>query len=991
MPTHRPLVRPFFLFLLFLCGSLPSLLLAGEKLNFNADWRFIKEDVKDAEKTSTNDSSWQIVSAPHTFNDTDTFDDYATPKHEGERDQWSGRTWYRKSFDAPATWKGKKVFIEFEAVRQVAEVYLNGVLLGKSENGFLPFGFDLTPHLRPGEQNVLAVMCDNRFIADETGKNKWSAYEGGGKFPWNNPHWHPAHGGIYRNVFLHVTDPVHITLPLYSNLQTIGTYAYATEVSAESAKVGVQVEVINERLVPVSVAWASTIVDAKKKPVLRLNASADLAAGEKKVLSHERLLANPQLWDVDRPHLYTVYSELKVNGTIVDTVNTPLGIRFYKFTNDTGFHLNGRYVRLHGWGQKSTNEWAGLGAAFPDWMQYETLRLMREAGGNFVRWGHTAGGPAQITASDRLGQVVLQPGVDGEGDYKGHAWEVRAAAFRDLIIYYRNNPSIFIWEGGNQNVTKAHATELRGYMQQYDPHGGRLYAHRRPGDTCLPFLDMEVGTQGSHKYPQLPVVEGEYNRQESPRRVWDNFSPPDFGYKIPRKQEYHLTSEQFAVNQVIEYYSRIYRQGGKHCGGANWIFSDSTSGGRNTAEVTRASGEVDAVRLPKEAYYACRAMFRNDPQVHIIGHWSYPADRETTKDVFVVSNAAQVELRLNGKSLGVAKPTQRFLFTFKKVTWAPGRLEAVASDSTGKVVATHALETIGPAVALKLTPITGPSGWQGDGSDILLVDVEAVDVEGRRCPTVQQRVDFTLTGPAIWRGGYNSGKEKSTNNTWLDLEAGVNRVAIRSTHDEGKIILAVRSAGLKDATLRVPLNFVALQNGCLPALPEMPMPELPDALPAASEFDAPLPVIPELSGKYIQGFSYSGESSDVRIVPAAANGLPAYADTEGAKLTFVDLPSTIQGAEFVQLPFSERLYQAVDLMDFKVSAAGTLYIAYDPNIPLPAWTKPFKNTGEKIKVGEREMILLSRSVSKNQSLTLGSNRESGPEDCLLYVVFFVKK
>ena len=265
---------------------------------------------------------------------------------------------------------------------------------------------------------------------------------------------------------------------------------------------------------------------------------------------------------------------------------------------------------------------------------------------NWVRWGHCAAGPAQIEGCDRLGLMVEQPGVDGESDTVGAAWKIRAAAFRDMIIYYRNHPSIMIWEGGNQKVTQAHAQELRGLMDQFDPHGGRAYAHRRADATDAKFMDVGIGTEGGREIASLPVVEGEYDREESPRRVWDDFSPPNFGYPEAKGQTYQLTSEQYAVNEVAQYVHKTLRA--NHAGGANWIFSDSTSGGRDTAEVARASGEVDGVRLPKEAYYVCQAMFRDDPQVHIIGHWNYPAG--TKKTIYVASNCGDVELFVNGKS-----------------------------------------------------------------------------------------------------------------------------------------------------------------------------------------------------------------------------------------------------------------------------------------------------------------------------------------------------
>ncbi len=248
------LLRALALSLAFVVASLS----AAERLtlNFNPDWRFLKADPAGAQAPGFDDKAWSVVSTPHTYNDTDTFDNWSTPGHRGEQIQWSGRTWYRKTFTAPTAWSGKKVFIEFEAARQVAEVYLNGTLLGIAKSGFTPFGFDLTPHLKIGAPNVLAVMTDNRFMRDPldpataaeiarmngTGTtapvlssaanpNLSKLHEEINKgipekladlqadqIPWNNPHWHPAHGGLYRNVRLIITDPLHISLPLYSFL-----------------------------------------------------------------------------------------------------------------------------------------------------------------------------------------------------------------------------------------------------------------------------------------------------------------------------------------------------------------------------------------------------------------------------------------------------------------------------------------------------------------------------------------------------------------------------------------------------------------------------------------------------------------------------------------------------------------------------------------------------------------------------------------------------
>lgn len=829
-------------------------------LNFNPDWRFTKADPAGAEAVGFDDRTWTVVSTPHTYNDIDTFDNWSTPGHRGEQIQWGGRTWYRKTFTLPESFRGKRVFIEFEGVRQVAEVYLNGQRLGVSKTGFTPFGFDLTPHLKFGRTaNLLAVMCDNRFMKDPLDPEAAAAMgtaTGGGKpapnpnlaqlsakvneaipddldqlaadqIPWNNPHWHPAHGGIYRNVRLVVTDPLHITLPLYSFLRSVGPYVHATRITRESAMVTVEVPVENGRATGADrVDLRVEVFDADGRSVLVLEAGAQsLAAGARAQFTVSGNLPRPRLWEPAYPHVYRVVCALRVNGATVDTSEVPFGVRTVRWDSQQGLFLNGQHLKLHGWGQKPTNEWPGLGAALPDWLHAYTLRLMKEAGGNFVRWGHAAAGPALIAASDRLGLITDQPGVDGESDTRGAAWTLRASAFRDVIIYFRNNPSILIWEGGNQKVSREHARELRGLMDTYDPLGGRAYAHRRADQVTAEFMDVGIGTEGSREIARLPVVEGEYNREESPRRVWDAASPPNFGYPEAKGQTYQLTSEQFAVNQVAQYVKKLGAP--EHSGGANWIFSDSTSGGRVAVEVARASGEVDGVRLPKEAYYVCAVMFRDEPGVHIIGHWTYPAG--TKKTVYVASNAEDVELFVNGRSIGHGSRSDRYMFAFADVAWEPGEIKAVAS-SGGRPVATQVKRTAGPAVALKLTPITGPDGIRADGADILLVDVEALDARGERAPTVQQRVDFDVAGPGTWRGGYNSGKINSTNNTYLDLEAGISRVAIRAGRTAGAISVRARSEGLTAATATVTSRAMVVDGGIasvMPAVAEVKLPAQP--------------------------------------------------------------------------------------------------------------------------------------------------------------------
>ncbi|MBL9205707.1 MAG: DUF4982 domain-containing protein [Opitutaceae bacterium] len=980
---------------------------AREALNFNPDWRFLRSDPAGAEAPAFDDRPWVTVSAPHTYNDGDTFDDFSLPGHRGEQNQWSGRTWYRKHFATPQDWSARKVFIEFEAVRQIAEVYVNGHKLGTAKSGFTPFGFDLTPHLNFGGDNVIAVCVDNRFQKDpwdpkptapgtvspnlaELSKRLMEQIPDtlealqADQIPWNNPHWHPAHGGIYRNVRLIVTDPLHVTLPLYSFLQTEGPYVYATAVSSERADIGIDVPLKNDHGATRAYRLAVTLRDADGTVVRKLEQTGSLPAGLTGRHHFTCTLNQPRRWEPGYPHVYRVAIAVEVNGQTVDTTELPLGLRSVRWEATTGLWINEAHTKLHGWGQKATSEWPGLGAAQPDWLQAYTLRLMHEAGGNFVRWGHVAAGPAQIAAGDALGLVTLQPGVDGEHDTRGGAWALRVATFRDAIVYFRNHPSILIWEGGNQKVSREHAAELRAVMDKFDPHGKRAYAHRRADAITAEFMDVGVGTEGGREIAHLPVVEGEYNREESPRRVWDDASPPRFGYPEAKGQTYQLTSEQFAVNQVKHYVTKLGAP--EHAGGANWIFSDSTSGGRVAVEVARASGEVDGVRLPKEAYAVCQVMFTYTPRAHVVGHWTYPAG--TRKAVYVVANTGgDVELFRNGRSLGRVRPENRFLYTFPDVSFEPGELKAVAYDPTGAAVATTVKRTTGPAVALKVTSLTGPDGWRADGADVALFDIEAVDAEGQRVPTVEPQVQFTLTGPAVWRGGYNSGREGSILQTTLALEAGINRVALRSTRTAGEVTLVAASSGLQSATHRLASRPV--DPLVAPAWPAFPLPSAILRQPAhlAPKAGGPAGPKPGHAGRFVKTLNYTGPSAYlVHVETGARDGRNAFVDIDSP---LKDLPASLVGADWVQVAQRDAFYHAVDLMELTVLGGTRITLAHDDRLPRPPWLlKDYTPTSQTLMVAGRSMTLFTRTLAQETGVTFGPNTEDATRtEGNMYLVF----
>jgi beta-galactosidase len=971
----------------FVCVALVTLLLfvpcesafglqidgAQRKYNLNADWRFIRDDVEGAQATDFDASQWTTISCPHTWNDIDTFDDFGTGGHQGESDLWQGAAWYRKEFTLPAGSEKKNVYIEFEGVRQVADVYLNGHHLGQDKTGFIPFAFDLTPHLNQSGKNVLAVRADNTVEP--------KLYSG--KMPWHHQNWHPPHGGIYRNVYLHVLDPVHVTLPIYANLETEGIYAWTESLSKEKATIGLTAEIANLQEQAADATVKFSLLDDSGEVVVTSEASSHIAAEEKAKVASTLDVADPHLWEPNYPYVYRVQAEVMVDGKVRDVSTTPFGFRNFRFDKDTGFWINGHPQKLHGWGQKPIGGWAGLGAGYPNWMHDYTLKMMEEAGGNMIRWGHSAGPAVGVESSDKYGFVTIMPGVDGEKDCQGEAWETRTNAFRDTIIYYRNHPTVCIWEGGNYNVSPEHAAELKQITETWDPQGGRYFGHRMSTPAMLDSVDVELGTVGrARALPMLGVIETEYDRTETPRRVWDKFSPPDFGNlgKLAELNTYHLAQEGFATNAIKEWWT-LFGAKPEHSGGANWIFSDGTHGTRQRTDCARATGEVDGVRLPKEAYWALQATWDDEDRVHLIGHWTYPAD--TVKPMYAVAKADRAELFVNGKSLGDGQRSLNTLFTWPDVAFETGEIKVVAYRD-GAELASQVKQTAGVPAAIRLTPTVSPAGWLADGADVALVDFEVVDAEGRRCPTDQARVDFEVSGPGIWRGGYNSGTEDSINHLYLDTECGINRVSIRSTLEAGQVILTARREGLEPATVKLSSKPIELTGGIQTAMPVV----YETTLPERPEIDAGklteltklrnTPIVKRIetdeSDRMFSMFAYTGTGPGGMEDPWQHEML-AYSDD--ARINIAEVPDYLKDSRVIRTALGDHAYWAADYI---VATAGQdldLYVAHDPKVPLPEWLEDYQKTGDVVKLNRGKMQLYTKRLAKDEGLRIPGNADQG--------------
>ena len=832
------------------------------KANFNLDWRFLREDATGAEAAAFDDSKWETVSLPHTFNDVDSFRTIIS-HGGGDRGTYKGLAWYRKHFKLPEGLAGRKIFLEFEGMRQAGDIFLNGKQVGLYENGITAYGIDISDAvLAGGRENVLAVKVDNRTTYQERAT--------GTAFEWNANDFNPDHGGINRHVWLHAMGKIYQTLPLYCGLESQGVYVHAGnfDIAKKTADVTVEAEVKNGSGDRATVGLSVVVVDAKGQVAGRFDGDpVDMVDGEKSVQMATGSLKGLRFWSPEEPYLYDVYTILTVDGKTVDASRLETGFRKTEFKGGAGtggVHLNDRFVYLKGYAQRASDEWAGLSQAYPDWMHDFNARLMRESHANYVRWMHISPQRVDADACARYGIIQVCPAGDKERDVVGRQWEQRVEVMRDSIIYYRNNPSILFWEAGNTVVTPEQMQQMVDLRKQWDPEGGRVMGYRDNDNVdanaaltpIAEYYGVMIGQApqtdaltdpkalfrgySAERRDHAPLIETEDFREEGARRFWDEYSPPYFGFKKGPNDTYEFTSESFALAGVKRYWeywenriSNTDKAHSKWSGYASIYFSDSDADGRqDSSEVARVSGKVDAVRLPKEIYFAERVMQNEQPDLHILGHWSYPVGpdaspnvnpgaKKTVKTIYVIANNVDsVELFVNRKSLGVnAKAENGYVYSFPEVQFAPGSLRAVGKRA-GKAVAEQELTTAGPPVAIRLTPMVGPKGFMADGADVALIDVEAVDAKGQRCPTDDARVDFTCSGPAIWRGGYNSGKVDSTNNLYLNTEDGINRVAVRSTLQAGTVTVTASRAGLKPGRVQLVTKPVELVDGLSSAMPQ---------------------------------------------------------------------------------------------------------------------------------------------------------------------------
>jgi hypothetical protein len=835
----KKLLLPLFLLMSVLTASAKE----RQKLNFNADWRLEVGDFPQAKDSGFDDSSWKPVTLPFAFNGDEAFKFDIV-------DLTDTVCWYRKTFLLTEADVQGKVFIEFEGARQGADIWLNGQQVGFSDNGVMAFGFDLTPYVKEGK-NVIAVRCDNSWTYRDRTLNS--------RYQWNDKNFNANYGGLPKNVYLHLTGKLYQTLPLFSNLGTTGTYVYATDfdIPGHKATIHVESQVKNEDVTARTFTFAVRMTDADGREVAHFNGeTVTMQPGETRTVTAQQTVEGLHFWSWGYGYLYTVETRLTPErGAGGEAVVTRTGFRKTEF-KEGKFYLNDRVLMVHGYAQRTSNEWPGVGISVPAWLSDYSNDLAVKSGGNLMRWMHVCPWKQDIESCDRVGMMQAMPAGDAEKDVEGPRWQQRTQLMRDAIIYNRNNPSIIFYECGNFRISKEHMEEMKMIRDEFDPHGGRAIGSRE----MLDRPEAEYGGEMLYinKSATKPMWAMEYYRDEGLRKYWDEYSYPFHKegdgplYRGAPALDYNHNMDALACGMVERWHEYWLERPGTgrrvSSGGVKIVFSDTNTHHRGESNY-RTSGVTDAMRIPKDAFYAHQVMWDGwvspeQERTHIIGHWNYergltpdPASpltplqgergtgKSVVKPVYVVSTGDEVELFVNGKSQGKGERSFQWLYTFKDVKFEPGKLEAVAYTD-GKETSRQMIETVGEPFQLKLTAIQNPEGFKADGADMALVQVEVLDRQGRRCPLDDRMVHFAMHGEGRWIGGIatrnnqeflkdsekedpsllDSANKKNTSDNYvgamsLPVECGVNRVLVRSTPTPGEIVLSVTAAGVHPAYL----------------------------------------------------------------------------------------------------------------------------------------------------------------------------------------------
>ena len=660
----------------------------------NDGWKFTKGSPFEAQLTGCDDSSWETVNIPHTWNDKDADDE--TPGF------YRGPVWYRKQLFIDKSQEGRRAVIYFEGANQEVRFYLNGQFVGEHKGGYTRFCFDITPHLRYGQENLFAIYVNNVY----------------------NPNIPPLSadftffGGIYRDVYLQFMNPVHIATNDYASS---GVYIRTPEVNNSAASVEITTLLTNDMPQPTEIRVENIICDADGKEVKKTQAEVKLAAGETKTdISKKIKIDSPRLWDIDDPYRYMVYTRIldKRKGTLLDEVVNPLGLRWFKFDSEKGFFLNGKGRKLIGTARHQ--DYFQKGNALRDELHVQDVLLLKEMGGNYLRVSHYPQDPVIMEMCDKLGivtsvEIPVVNAVTETEEFLHNSVEMA----KEMVRQDFNRPSVMIWGYMNEIFLRRPYTEgkqLEDYYRFTEKVARALEATIREEDpsryTMMAYHNMPQYYEDAH-LTEIPMIQGWnlYQGWYEPdinefQRLLDRahkaykgkvLMVTEYGPGVdPRVHSYQPERFDFSQEYGLVYHKHYLNEMMKRpfiAGSSLWNLNDFYSESRvDAVPHVNNKGVVGLNREKKDVYWFYKTALSRRP-ILVIGNREWKsrggvvntAQKECIQSVPVFSNAEEVELFVNNKSLGKKKIENNYALFDVPFVGGENLLEAVAVTGDNKL------------------------------------------------------------------------------------------------------------------------------------------------------------------------------------------------------------------------------------------------------------------------------------------------------------------
>lgn len=790
-----------FLVLLTLTSCQDNKKEARSKSSFNENWKFHLGSIDNGSDTALEDSGWRTLNLPHDWSIEGEFsaDNPATP---GGGALPGGVGWYRKTFSVPEIQKDEKVFIDFDGVYCNSEVWINGHSLGIRPSGYISFRYDLTPYLKYGsDKNIIAVKVDN----SQQPNSRW--YSG---------------SGIYRNVWLTVTDPVHV--------DHWGTFITTPKVSDQQASVELKATIRNDSEKEEEVQVISEIVDPSGKTIGSKTIDFALSPGNPSDINQQFTIDNPSLWSLEKPALYKAVVIIKSNGGVKDRYETTFGIRNFEFDSEKGFSLNGKHVKILG--VCDHHDLGCLGSAINTRALERQLEILRGMGVNAIRTSHNPPAPELLDLCDKMGFIVMDEMFDmwkkkkTEYDYSQYWDEWHARDLRDFIRRDRNHPSVFIWSIGNEILEQWDSTgtpiakELAGIVHELDTTRPITSACNdpRPWNNIIKsgVLDL-IGYNYHHQdfenfpkdFPGQKFIATETTSALATRGHYD--MPSDSIRRWPIRWDKPFT--QGNPDNTVSAYDNVSAPWGstheetwkamkKHdylSGMFIWTGFDYLGEPTPYSWPSRSSyfGVIDLAGFPKDSYYMYQSEWTDTPVLHIFPHWNW--HKGDSIDVWAYTNADEVELFLNGNSLGTKKKGPDDLHLQWSVAFTPGVIKGVARKD-GKEFLTKEVKTAGAPAKIILEP--DRTSIDADGKDLSFVTVKVEDKDGTIVPDADNRINFKVSGSGFI-AGVDNGDPVSHDPFKADYRKafhGLCLAVIQSDGEKGEITLTATADGLEGAS-----------------------------------------------------------------------------------------------------------------------------------------------------------------------------------------------